>query len=215
MSDRQANSPRVAVIDYHTGNSQSVGYALQSLGVEHCVVQKPKDAQGASHFILPGVGSAGTTMRYLEQDGWLSFLNEHVREDGLPFLGICIGMQILFEESEEQSAECFGWLPGRVRSFDRTQTRVPHMGWNKVSMTTDHPFVSGFSSDEYFYFVNSYYVVPDDPSIQVGTTEYGKTFASVVARDNIMATQFHIEKSGPVGLQLLKRFTQIPSGVTV
>lgn len=201
--------PGVVVIDYHTGNSQSVSYALDSLKIRHRVERSPDKVTDVSHIILPGVGTAGTTMEYLREDGWLPFLTEKVIESKLPFLGICIGMQILFEHSEEQNATCLGWFPGEVRPFDRSHVRVPHMGWNRVATHSSHPFVSGFSVDQFFYFVNSYYAIPGIQALVAGVTEYDGPFTAIVARKNIMGTQFHIEKSGPVGLSLLNRFVHL------
>lgn len=199
----------VLVIDYRTGNSQSVAYALARLGVPHQVARFPHEVKGVSHVILPGVGAAGTTMRYLREDGWLDFLRERVIDTQTPFLGVCVGLQVIFEASDEQDATCLGWFPGRVRAFDRSAVRVPHMGWNRVSAVADHPFVADLPGDPYFYFVNSYYAVPDDPALLAGTADYDGDFAAIVARGHIMATQFHIEKSGPVGLDLLQRFASL------
>lgn len=200
---------KIAIIDYHTGNSQSVSYALDVLKAEHTIARSPREAAAATHIILPGVGSAGTTMSYLREDGWLPFIQERVITQRTPFLGICIGMQVLFEHSEEQDAACLGWLPGAAHAFDRSSVRVPHMGWNQVAITSSHPFIAGFPSNQYFYFVNSYYVAPDDADHGVGATTYDGSFTSIVAKENIMATQFHIEKSGPIGLSLLNRFANL------
>jgi glutamine amidotransferase len=200
---------KVLVIDYRTGNSQSVAYALASLGIPHQVARHPAEVTNVTHVILPGVGAAGTTMHYLREDGWLDFLQQEVVVTGTPFLGVCVGLQVIFEASDEQDATCLGWLPGRVRAFDRSAVRVPHMGWNRVSSASGHPFVAHLPADPYFYFVNSYYAVPADASLVVGTANYDGDFAAIVARGNIMATQFHIEKSGPVGLGLLGRFASL------
>ena len=196
----------ILVIDYRTGNSQSVAYALAELGVPHQVACHPGEVRDASHVILPGVGAAGTTMDYLAADGWIDYLNQTVIDQGLPFLGVCVGLQVMFESSEEQDAQCLGWLPGRVTAFDRAGVRVPHMGWNRVSRVGPHPFASAIPDDAYVYFVNSYRVRAGDATALAGITDYDGEFASVVAQGNIMATQFHIEKSGPVGLALLNRF---------
>ena len=199
----------VLVIDYRTGNSQSVAYALEALGIAHQVARTPAEVGEITHIILPGVGAAGTTMRYLAEDGWLDFLHDRVIEQQTPFLGVCVGLQVIFESSDEGDATCLGWLPGQVRAFDRGAVRVPHMGWNKVTPVARHPFVAELPVDPYFYFVNSYYAVPADPDVLAGTADYNGSFAAIVARGNIMATQFHIEKSGPVGLALLRRFASL------
>lgn len=203
------SDPTVLVIDYRTGNSRSVAYALAALGIQHQVASAPSQVEGVTHIILPGVGAAGTTMRYLAEDGWLDFLHDRVIDQEMPFLGVCVGLQVIFESSDEQDATCLGWFPGRVRAFDRGAVRVPHMGWNRVTPVAPHPFVADLPADPYFYFVNSYFAVPADHTLLAATADYEGAFAAIVARRNIMATQFHIEKSGPVGLALLRRFASL------
>jgi glutamine amidotransferase len=122
---------------------------------------------------------------------------------------VCVGLQVLFEHSREGDTDCLGWLPGEVVEFRRSELRVPHMGWNAVRRTSSHPFAAALPPEAHFYFVNSYHAVPAEESDVAGVTEYGPEFASVVARGNVMATQFHIEKSGPVGLALLSRFAEL------
>lgn len=206
--------PITGVIDYTSGNSQSVVHALNALGVPNRLMTAPHELDSVDRVVLPGVGSAGTTMEYLTTAGWPAALRPRVVDDGMPFLGICVGLQILFESSAEQDATCLGWLPGTVRPFDSKQVRVPQIGWNQVRRVSDHPFLAGLPEDGegYFYFVNSYYAVPEDPSDTGAVTEYGLPFPAAVARGNIMATQFHCEKSGPLGLDLLSRFAKLPQG---
>jgi len=201
--------PRVLVIDYRTGNSQSVAYALTSLGIANLVARHPDDAADVTHVILPGVGAAGTTMDYLAAGGWIEFLNTVVHRQGMPFLGVCVGLQVLFDRSDEQQARCLGWIPGNVVAFDRESVRVPHMGWNRVERSGDHPFAAAIPPDAYYYFVNSYFARPREGQDVAGVADYDGPFAAVVARGNVMATQFHIEKSGPVGLALLGRFASL------
>ncbi|SRR5216683_483906 len=208
MSSR--GRPVVGVIDYQAGNSQSVVYALNFRGVPNRLLKTPDDLAGIDRIILPGVGSAGTTMDYLNGAGWPRALHSRVAEGGMPFLGICVGLQVLFESSAEQDARCLGWLPGTVRPFDPEQVRVPHTGWNQVRGCSAHPFVTALPDDGYFYFVNSYYAELGDAADAAATTGYGVEFVSVVARGNIMATQFHTEKSGALGLDLLERFATLP-----
>jgi glutamine amidotransferase len=196
----------IGVINYQTGNAQSVLFALHHLAVDARLVATPEEAQEVDRFILPGVGAADVTMRSLRERGWLEHLEQRVRAQGAPFLGVCVGLQVLFEHSREGDADCLGWLPGEVVEFGRGELRVPHMGWNAVRRASAHPFAQALPAAANFYFVNSYHAVPADPCDVAGTTEYGPEFASVVARGNVMATQFHIEKSGPVGLALLARF---------
>jgi glutamine amidotransferase len=202
----------VGVIDYTTGNSRSVTRALNFLQVPNRLLSSPGDLAGVGRIVLPGVGAAGTSMGYLEDAGWPAALGELVAAGGMPFLGICVGLQLLFESSAEQDARCLGWLPGTVRAFDRGQVRVPQMGWNQVCPQSAHPFVAGMAAADYFYFVNSYYAEPGDAADVAATTEYGVPFASVIARGNIMATQFHAEKSGQLGLGLLRRFAGLSRG---
>ena len=199
----------VGIIDYRAGNAQSVSYALSFLGVDNRLVKAPGDVDGIDRIILPGVGSAGTTMDYLHGAGWPQFLQERVILHGMPFLGICVGLQVMFTRSEEQDTECLGWLPGVVRQFDTSDLRVPQMGWNTVARTSSHPFSAAIPDDGYFYFVNSYYADAEVDSDIAATTEYGIRFTSAVARKNLMGTQFHIEKSGRLGLELLRRFCSV------
>ena len=203
------DQPVIGVIDYRTGNSQSVAYALDHQGVPNRLLTSPRELPGIDRIILPGVGAAGTTMDYLRAAGWPDALRERVLDGGMPFLGVCVGLQVLFEHSEEQDADCLGWLPGTVRAFDRAQVRVPQMGWNQLKRTSDHPFLAEFPDGGHVYFVNSYYAVPGQDSDAAGVTEYGVEFTSAVARGNIMATQFHTEKSARAGLQVLKAFCDL------
>lgn len=203
----------VGIIDYRTGNSTSFSYALDHIGVPNVLISRPQDAHSATHLVLPGVGAADITMGSLREAGWIDYLDGRVRHGNTPFLGVCVGLQVLFEYSEEGDTECLGWLPGTVRRFTDPQLRVPHMGWNEVcpqSATDLDPLgAQVLGEGGYFYFVNSYYADPTDPTDVLGTTDYGVRFASVVGRRNFMATQFHAEKSGPLGLALLKRFSEL------
>lgn len=194
------------MIDYTTGNSRSVGRALDFLGLANRLLKSPDDLDGIDRLILPGVGAAGTAMGYLGAAGWPGVLRSLVADGDMPFLGICVGLQLLFEHSVEQDAECFGWLPGAVRPFDAGQVRVPQMGWNQVYPQSAHPLAAGLPADGFFYFVNSFYAEPADAADIAATTSYGVNFVSVIGRGNIMGTQFHAEKSGPLGLELLRRF---------
>jgi glutamine amidotransferase len=199
----------IGIIDYRTGNSQSISYALEHLGVPHALVAKPGECDEVDKYILPGVGAAGVTMESLAQEGWIDHLNEKVRGDGQGFLGVCVGLQVLFEHSAEGDVECLGWLPGSVHEFDRSEVRVPHMGWNNVEVRGEHPFSRSFTPGGFYYFVNSFYARPTDDSTLVGVTTYGQEFAAAVAHKNIMATQFHTEKSARAGLQVLKSFCDL------
>lgn len=199
----------IGIIDYRTGNSQSISYALEHLGVPHALVTKPGECDEVDKYILPGVGAAGVTMESLAQEGWIDHLTQKVLGDGQGFLGVCVGLQVLFEHSAEGDVECLGWIKGSVHEFDRTQVRVPHMGWNNVEVRGDHPFSRSFTPGGFYYFVNSFYAKPTDDSALVGVTAYGQEFAAAVAHKNIMATQFHTEKSARAGLQVLKAFCDL------
>ena len=199
----------IGVINYQTGNAQSVLFALHHLGLGARLIATPEESGDVDRYILPGVGAADVTMQSLAERGWVEQLDARVREQGVPFLGVCVGLQVLFEHSSEGDVACLGWLPGEVVQFRRGPLRVPHMGWNGVRPRSDHPFVLQMPPHAHFYFVNSYYALPADDLDVAGVTEYGVEFASIVARDNVMATQFHIEKSGPAGLALLSRFAQL------
>jgi glutamine amidotransferase len=197
----------IGVIDYRAGNAPSVGYALTHLGVEHRLVRDAEGVRAADRLVLPGVGAAGATLDSLYEADLVDTLSERVLGDRVPFLGICIGLQVLFDQSDEGDVQCLGWVPGVVRRFPST-LRVPQIGWNTVQPTRAHPVTDGFADPTYCYFVNSYYCEPAEPDDVLGVTEYSTSFCSVVAHANIVATQFHAEKSGPVGLDLLERFTR-------
>jgi glutamine amidotransferase len=195
----------IDVIDYRAGNSPSVVYALEKLGLRCRLVGKPEDVLASDRLVLPGVGAARATLESLGESGLTEPLGQRVRGDGIPFLGICIGLQVLFDHSEEDDTPGLGWLAGRVRRFPDSG-RVPQIGWNEVGVVRPHPLWDGLPQGGHFYFVNSYYAEPADAGCVLGTTDYGREFASVVARDNIAATQFHAEKSGALGLRVLANF---------
>lgn len=196
----------IAVIDYDAGNAPSVMAALDHVGEVGELVSSASGLEKASSIILPGVGSAGATMASLSELGLVEPLLARMNA-GTPFLGICVGLQILFEHSEEGDVDCLGWFPGQVRRFS-DKLRVPQIGWNAVRRTREHPLLSGLDTENYFYFVNSYYVAPE-PSLVLGEATYDVDFAAMVSRDNVHATQFHAEKSGPVGLTILKNFAKL------
>jgi glutamine amidotransferase len=203
----------IAIIDYKAGNAPSVLHAVTRLGYEAVLARNGRDCTGAAHIILPGVGSAKATMESLREGGFIDTLTEAVLQRKAFFLGICVGLQILFEHSEEDDTVCLGWLKGSVVKFDTRQVRVPQMGWNKV-VFTEHTglyrsdkYLS--ASDGHFYFVNSYHAKPEQTADIWGTAEYVHPFVAAVRRDNIYATQFHVEKSGETGLTLLRGFLEI------
>jgi glutamine amidotransferase len=195
----------IGVVDYRAGNAPSVGYALARLGIDHRLVTTAADLDGVERIVLPGVGAARATIESLRESDLLESLERRVRDDRVPFLGICIGLQVLFEHSEEGDTPGLGWIAGTVRRFPDSE-RVPQIGWNSVHVRRDHPVTATFPDGGHCYFVNSYYAAPADPDDVLGETSYGVAFCSVVARDNIVATQFHAEKSGPLGLSILEAF---------
>jgi glutamine amidotransferase len=191
-------SATIAVLDYGSGNLHSVTRALAHVGADVRVVDRPEDVAGDA-VLIPGVGHFGQCARALRTAGFERPIRTAV-DDGRPVIGVCVGMQILFEASEEDEETGLGILPGAVRRLPET-VRVPHMGWNTVAWAgRRHPFVADIPDQTSFYFVHSY--APDLGADAVGATEHGRTFAAVVARDNVFATQFHPEKSGDAGLQL-------------
>lgn len=203
----------IAIVDYRAGNLTSVAAAVAKLGFAGKVTSDPADIAAADRVIFPGVGAAESAMANLHQMGLVEPLLAAIH-GGKPFLGICIGFQLLFEHSDEDGGvACLGALPGRVVRFaddlheggDPQPLKVPHMGWNHVTFTCRHPVWEGVPEDAEFYFVHSYHPIPS-PEIVAGTTVYGIEFASVVARDNLVASQFHPEKSGRPGLRMLDNF---------
>lgn len=200
----------VAILDYNAGNVTSVAHAVRSLGFDAEITADPDIIRAADHVIFPGVGAAATCMEVVRERGLDVALREAV-ESGKPVFGICVGMQLLFDHSEEDGGvECLGLLPGRVRrlELDDPTLKVPHMGWNPVTFATDEPLAKALigASDTACYFVHSYYCDPD-PSVNViATTDHGHSFCVGVRKDNLVALQFHPEKSGPVGMSILKSF---------
>jgi glutamine amidotransferase len=194
---------KIKIIDYKAGNAPSVYHAVTHLGYKADFAKTADELREASHIILPGVGSAKATMESLDEMGIIAALETAVLERKALFLGICVGLQILFTHSEEDDTDCLGWLKGQVRKFDSRRVRVPQMGWNEVHFR--HEAGIG-AKDGYFYFVNSYRAFPDEAADIWGVTDYDGEFASAINKENIYATQFHIEKSGAAGLELLEGF---------
>ena len=197
----------IAVIDYGVGNLFSVEKALMQFATDVVITGDKELIAKADKLVLPGVGDFGECMSNLEATGLIPTIRECIAK-GTPLLGICIGEQILFEGSEESpEAKGLGIFKGMVRRIQAPGLKVPHMGWNSVTFSQpDHPLFAHLGEHPYFYFVHSYHCVPEDASIITATTEYGEKLTAAVAKDNVMATQFHPEKSGDVGLQVLKNF---------
>ncbi|MCX5834035.1 MAG: imidazole glycerol phosphate synthase subunit HisH [Deltaproteobacteria bacterium] len=201
----------IAIIDYRAGNLTSVARALQHLG-EPCEVTADPNKIGTAHrVIFPGVGAAGEAMGNLRASG-LDVCIQKAFEAGKPILGICLGTQVIFDHSEEGDTACLGIVPGRVRRFpgelreNGKPLKIPHMGWNRVDFVGDHPVFRGLPQGSEFYFVHSYYPSPADERLVAGWSDYGIRFCAAVAYRNLVAVQFHAEKSGRFGLQILKNF---------
>lgn len=199
--------PLIAIIDYGMGNLRSVQKGLERVGFPAEVTRDATRIEAAAGVVLPGVGAFGACMDNLRTYGLIDTVR-HVISRGTPFLGICLGMQLLFEESEEFGpVPGLGIFPGRVVRFpDMSDLKVPHMGWNQIRKLQNPPHLRGIDDGAFVYFVHSYYVVPTDPALTATTTEYGIEFTSAIARDNVFATQYHPEKSQAVGLKILENF---------
>lgn len=201
----------IAIVDYGAGNLTSVARAVSHVGYTAKVTRDPAEIAGADRIIFPGVGAAGSAMTGMEERG-LDGAMKQAFEAGTPMLGICVGCQIIMDKSQENDAQCLGLIPGEVQAFPEKMDsgdgylKVPHMGWNGLEVVQDHPLFQGVKADDEFYFVHSYFPVPKDDKAVFGRTDYGVTFASAVGKDNLFATQFHLEKSGEPGLLILKNF---------
>ncbi len=198
----------LGIIDYKAGNSQSVLNALNHLSIPCKMVRNAEDMEGITHVVLPGVGSAKATMDSLGELDLIEPLTDWVMVQKRPFLGICIGHQIVFDYSDEDGVDCMGWVKGRVVRFDHTDLPVPQMGWNYVDLLHAYHSLAMNLMSHFFYFVNSYVVIPDNPDHVFAECEYGGRFCASILTENIFTTQFHIEKSGPAGLTMLENFSQ-------
>lgn len=210
----------IGVVDYGMGNLRSVSKALESVGFAAKVSGSPTELSRCRGIVLPGVGAFRDCMGNLRRQGLLPFLSG-VLAEGRPFLGICLGLQVLFSESEEFGRhEGLGFFGGRVVRFpqglsvasprgEAVPLKVPHMGWNRVEISAEHPVLRGIPDGTHFYFVHSYYVVPEEPAVVACRTSYGIEFAAAVGRGNLLAVQFHPEKSQAAGLALLSNFGRL------
>lgn len=206
-----AAKPRIAIVDYQMGNLRSVEKALEHVGAHPEITSDPERIRAADKVILPGVGAFCDAIRELRSRQLVEPLRDCIAS-GKPFLGICLGLQLLFEKSFENGEyEGLGVLKGNVVRFNLPhEFKVPHIGWNRVhSQQANVPLLNGLSTDPYMYFVHSYYVVPFDPSIIWLTSDYSIPFCAAIRKDNLFATQFHPEKSQKEGLQLLKNFAEL------
>lgn len=196
----------ITIVDYGAGNLRSIARAFEHLGIPARVVDRPEEVERAEAVVLPGVGAAGAAMRFLKDRG----LDEAVRaalKRGIPFLGVCLGMQLLLGSHEEGDTAGLGLLPGCVRRFPEGLI-VPHIGWNQVQPVRETPLFEGIPPSSYFYFVHSYYAEPADAALVAGLTDYGAPYCSVIEADNLWGVQFHPEKSSTNGLRLLRNFAK-------
>ncbi len=202
--------PDIAIIDYGMGNLRSVQKGLERVGFAAEVTRDPERIEGARGVVLPGVGAFGACMANLRSYALVDTVRRVITR-GTPFLGICLGMQLLFDESEEFGrVPGLGIFPGRVVRFaDAPGLKVPHVGWNQIRKRQDPPHLRGIDAGAFVYFVHSYYVVPKDASLTATRTDYGVEFTSAIACDNVFATQYHPEKSQGVGLKILENFGKL------
>ncbi len=200
----------IKIVDYGMGNLRSVQKAFEKLGAEAVICARPAELAGAEKLILPGVGAFRDAIHELRRTGLDTPVREHIAS-GRPFLGICLGLQLLFDVSYEDGQwEGLGVLPGKVVRFqDQPDLKIPHMGWNTLDIVRPHRLFEGIANGSSVYFVHSYYVVPSDDSVVAARSEHGAPFVAAVARENLFATQFHPEKSQTVGLRLLKNFAAL------
>lgn len=199
----------IALIDYGAGNLRSVRNTLTHLGAEVRTVRAPDELDGAQKIVLPGVGAFGRGMEALRAAGFVAPL-KRAAADGVPLIGICLGMQFLFEESDELGRHAgLGLLPGRVMRFPAAGPKVPHIGWNQLHRRRADPLLAGVDDGAYAYFVHSYYVDAGDPADVLATTDYGIDFASVVRRGSVFGIQPHPEKSQAVGQRILRNFLEM------
>jgi imidazole glycerol-phosphate synthase subunit HisH len=201
----------IAIVDYGAGNLRSVVNAVNKLGYQPKVTGSPSDLLDAQAVILPGVGAAADTMVNLKEKGLDRSLSRFISDDR-PFLGICIGLQVLLTGTEEGGLHpCLDIIPGTVRKLP-SGLKIPHIGWNQVEQKLSHPVFDGIPDEANFYFLHSYYAEPDDTSLVAGETEYGIAICSVLIRGNLVATQFHPEKSGEFGLRFYDNFIKMALG---
>ncbi|OVZ59503.1 imidazole glycerol phosphate synthase subunit HisH [Pigmentiphaga sp. NML080357] len=203
----------IAIIDYGSGNVAAIATILKQAKIPHQITRNHKELQTATRYILPGVGAFDATMKELESSGTVEVLNEEVLGKGKKILGICVGMQILAESSEEGSRSGLGWIGGRVRRIDERSIerppRLPHMGWNSIDVKGDSSLFHGVDAKVGFYFLHSYYFDASDPSVVAATVTHGSNMTCAVAKTNVYGVQFHPEKSHDNGVRLLCNFAEM------
>lgn len=202
----------IAIIDYEAGNLTSVERAVRSLGRACVVTSDARAIRDAERVIFPGVGQAGSAMASLKRSGLDAVIHD-VYASGRPFMGICLGTQIILSHSHEYDTPCLGLIPGEVKMFppgmtdtDGSRLKIPHMGWNRIAKVADHPVLDGITGEDEFYFVHSYYPVPTDRSHVLAECTYGLAIPVMLGHKNLVSTQFHPEKSGKAGLTILDNF---------
>lgn len=200
----------IVVVDYGMGNLRSVSKALERFGGKVKVSSLPSDLEQADKLVLPGVGAFGDAMKELNVRNLCDPILRHLGNQK-PFLGVCLGLQLLFQSSEENPGVCgLSFFKGKVQRFKSSVVKIPHMGWNQVSIQNKHPLLAGVADNSFFYFVHSYYAQPESPELAVGVCQYGEeTFAAVLGKGNVFATQFHPEKSQEAGLKILENFVRL------
>jgi glutamine amidotransferase len=196
----------IAIIDYGMGNLYSVEKAFVKLGASVIVTSNPKEILKADKVVLPGVGAFGDCMHNLQEYGLVEVIKQVVNQ-GKPFLGICLGLQLLFDGSEEDPGVAgLGIFPGMIKKINAPGMKIPHMGWNSLNLRTESPLFKGLPQNPFVYFVHSYHAVPDNTELVTAVTEYGGDVTAAVGRDNVQAVQFHPEKSSAVGMNILANF---------
>jgi imidazole glycerol phosphate synthase glutamine amidotransferase subunit len=203
---------RVAIADYGAGNLVSIARAIEVIGAEPLVIRDAEALRGADALIVPGVGAAAPAMDRLRKRGLVDPIRAWIRA-GRPFLGICLGLQLLFDGSDEDGAETLGLIAGHTVRLAGAPT-LPHIGWNTVDWSDAQPIFAGIERGAAFYFVHSYVAAPEDPRIVIAETQHGSRFPAAIARDNLLAVQFHPERSGVDGLRLLANFRAIAEAAT-
>ena len=202
----------IAIVDYEAGNIRSAALALAHFGAAHVVTTDPATVRSADRIVIPGDGEARAAMESL-QDSGLAEAIVAAAAHGVAILGICIGAQIVLDRSDERDVACLGLIPGRAVKLDRRDgLKVPHMGWNTIRTVTPHPIMNGVPDDASVYFVHSYVPEPERVADAVAVCHYGRDFSAVIAHRNVVATQFHPEKSGPVGLRMIENFLEWQPG---
>jgi len=199
----------ITIIDYDAGNIRSVQRACSEIGISSFATRDPANVLDADRIVFPGVGAAPSAMEYMRRTG-LDVVFRQAFEAGVPILGICLGAQIILESSEEGDQACLGMVPGKTLHFRLQDNllKIPHMGWNEVKVLQSHPLLSSIEEGDEFYFVHSFYPQPAEEENIYAVTHYGNDFCSALGYSNLFATQFHPEKSGRLGLQLLERFVR-------